>query len=163
MPEPVRVGFTGHQRLTVRTARLVENALRSLLLDIGKVRGITSLAEGSDQLFGRCVIELGGSLEAIIPCAGYESTFKSEASLTAYREMLRAAETVDELSFPSPSEEAFWQAGRRVVETCEQLIAVWDGKPAAGLGGTADVVKFARGLGRPVVVIWPEGSEREST
>jgi len=31
------------------------------------------------------------------------------------------------------------------------LLALWDGEPSQGLGGTADVVAFARGLGRPVV------------
>ena len=161
--ESVRVGFTGHQRLTARTTRLVEDTLRSILMNIGKVWGITSLAEGSDQIFARCVIELGGTLTAVIPSADYETTFDSQTSLAAYRELLRTADAVDKLPFSSPSEEAFWQAGRRVVEDCEQLIAVWDGKPAVGLGGTADVVNFARSLGRPIVIVWPEGAERETT
>ena len=33
------------------------------------------------------------------------------------------------------------------------MIFVWDGKPAAGIGGTGDVVDYARALGKPLIVI----------
>ena len=59
-----------------------------------------------------------------------------------------------------PSEAAFLAAGRLVVERSDVLAAVWDGKPARGSGGTADVVDYAKELRREVVVIWPEGLER---
>ncbi|WP_041624991.1 hypothetical protein [Stackebrandtia nassauensis] len=42
----------------------------------------------------------------------------------------------------------------------DQLIAVWDGQPARGYGGTADVVDYARDHGIDVTVIWPEGAKR---
>jgi hypothetical protein len=42
-----------------------------------------------------------------------------------------------------------------------ELLAVWDGKPARGHGGTADVVAAAREQGRTVRVIWPAGSTRD--
>lgn len=40
------------------------------------------------------------------------------------------------------------------------LIAVWDGQPAAGFGGTADVVAYARNHDIVVTVVWPDGAER---
>jgi hypothetical protein len=43
----------------------------------------------------------------------------------------------------------------------EQLWAVWDGQPARGYGGTADVVSAARAIGLPVQVIWPPGAHRD--
>jgi hypothetical protein len=43
----------------------------------------------------------------------------------------------------------------------ERLFAVWDGKPARGYGGTADVVAEARHWGIPVTVIWPDGASRD--
>jgi hypothetical protein len=67
---------------------------------------------------------------------------------------------VIKLEFDEPTEEAFWAAGQRVVEESEQLIAVWDGRPAGGLGGTADVVAYAQKLGKNVLVIWPTGARR---
>lgn len=42
----------------------------------------------------------------------------------------------------------------------DRLIAVWDGRPARGYGGTADLVAYARGLGVPVQVLWLAGAVR---
>ena len=42
-----------------------------------------------------------------------------------------------------------------MVDHSELLIAVWDGKPAAGLGGTGDVVSYARQSGKHVYQIDP--------
>ncbi|MFG2222777.1 hypothetical protein [Streptomyces sp. NPDC048644] len=43
----------------------------------------------------------------------------------------------------------------------DRLIAVWDGQPARGYGGTADVVAYARSTGVPVEVVWPDGATRD--
>jgi hypothetical protein len=51
-------------------------------------------------------------------------------------------------------------AGKVVVDRSSVLVAVWDGQPSRGLGGTADVVRYARERGVPVEVIWPEGATR---
>jgi hypothetical protein len=67
---------------------------------------------------------------------------------------------VVELSFDEPTEEAFWSAGRYVVDHADQVLAVWDGQQAGGLGGTADVVAYARAKRKPVTRIWPAGAER---
>jgi hypothetical protein len=40
--------------------------------------------------------------------------------------------------------------GRLVVRNCDLLIAIWDGKPGKGRGGTADTVRFAANFGPPV-------------
>ncbi|MGW5646007.1 hypothetical protein ACWEV3_27990 [Saccharopolyspora sp. NPDC003752] len=41
------------------------------------------------------------------------------------------------------------------------MLAVWDGQPARGFGGTADVVDSARKRGVDVTVIWPDGARRD--
>jgi hypothetical protein len=51
--------------------------------------------------------------------------------------------------------------GQAVVERSERLVAAWDAKPARGVGGTSDIVSYARKTGVPVVVLWPEGATRE--
>lgn len=43
----------------------------------------------------------------------------------------------------------------------DRLLAVWDGQPARGYGGTADVVDAAEQQGVPVTVIWPDGASRD--
>jgi hypothetical protein len=59
------------------------------------------------------------------------------------------------------TERAHLAAGQVVVDRSERLVAVWDGKPARGIGGTADIVSYARQKGVPVAVVWPEGAARE--
>ena len=48
------------------------------------------------------------------------------------------------------------EASRAMLARADHLFAVWDGKPARGYGGTADVVAEARQRGVPVTAIWPE-------
>jgi hypothetical protein len=64
------------------------------------------------------------------------------------------------LHFAAPGEDAYEAAGRWIATESEVLIAVWDGQPARGRGGTADTVSYARILDREVHVIWPEGMTR---
>lgn len=156
----VTIGFTGHQRLTPLTEQLVSAAVAAILPSTGLFIGFCSLAEGSDQLFASAVLACGGELVSVIPCDHYETTFQDEHAVARYREYRAAELRQINIGMPQPSEEAFWLAGKRVVDETNSLIAVWDGKPAVGFGGTADVVRYARELGRVVVVVWPSGAER---
>ena len=155
-----RVGITGHQSLSAATVTLIEVAVGSVLDRFAEVRGFTSLAAGSDQIFARCVLARGGDLVAVIPSANYETSFKAADDLERFRLYTAKAKETIRLPFPRPSEEAYWAAGQKIVELCDCMIAVWDGKPAAGFGGTADVVRWARRVGRPLEVIWPVGAGR---
>ena len=122
--------------------------------------GISSLADGADQLFATAILELGGALDVIVPSDGYREALPPE-SWPAYDALLARAQHVECLPYGNSSEEAHMAAGRLLVERSELLIAVWDGKPARGFGGTADVVAYARQRGLPVQVIWPDGAVRE--
>ena len=157
----MRLGITGHQGLDSATAALVKEAIAQELAARGAVRGIGSLAEGADQIFAEAVLRGGGSLTAIIPSAGYERAFSDDRGRERYRSLRERSAEIIEMPFQAPSDEAYWAAGQKVVQLCEELLAIWDGQPAGGLGGTADVVAYARERNVPVTVIWPEGSSRE--
>lgn len=157
-----RIGITGHQDIPPTARAEIESRMRETLARHREpdLTGIGSLATGADQLFVHCVLELGGALEIVVPCEGYETTFATARERSTYRTALGSARSVQRLAYAVPSEEAFMAAGVAVVDRCELLIAVWDGQPARGLGGTADVVRHARAVGRDVVVIWPVGARR---
>jgi hypothetical protein len=155
-----RVGVTGHRDLSTTTRDLVAAGLAAELRELDGLRGLSSLAEGADQLFAEQVLTTGGALVAVIPCSGYSGAFTTEAGVAHYRALRARAEEVIELPFRAPSEEAFWAAGRRIVSLADVLLAVWDGRASAGLGGTADVVAYARDHGVPTRVVWPVGSRR---
>lgn len=51
------------------------------------------------------------------------------------------------------SEDAYLAAGHWVVDHSDLMMLMWNGYPAVGRGGTADVASYARSLGRPFVHI----------
>ncbi len=156
-----KIGVTGHQNIPAAVLPKVRAGIEQLLADVtGEFAGITSLAAGADQLFARAVLERGGTLHAIIPCHGYESTFSDPALLASFRELLASASEVETLPHEAPSQQAFLEAGHRVVELSDWIVAVWDGKEAQGRGGTADIVHYARSRSRKVSVVWPPGATR---
>jgi hypothetical protein len=132
---------------------------KELKRDATDLTGLSSLADGADQIFASTILAVGGSLEAVIPSTAYESTFLGPA-LGSYKRLLSKATRVHQLPFDAPSEEAFFAAGRYVVDNSDRIIAVWDGEKAAGLGGTGDVVQYARDRGLSVTIIWPKDAVR---
>jgi len=157
----IRVGCTGHRLLHRETALAVERALHERIATLAAdvLVGISSLAAGADQLFADAVLALGGSLEVILPAAGYREELPGEC-LTDYDRLLGRARVVECLEFDRSTAAAHMAAGRLVVHRSDVLVAVWDGRPARGLGGTGDVVAFARERGVPVEVVWPRGAVR---
>jgi hypothetical protein len=155
------LGCTGHQALSPLTRRQVAADLAAKVASFDdELAGLCSLAVGADQIFAHILLASGGHLHVIIPCRGYADMFDDEVTRREYERLLSAAHEVTELPFSEPSEEAFMAAGRIVADRCDLLLAVWDGQPAAGLGGTADVVAYAADHGRYVEIVWPDGSSR---
>ena len=154
------VGLTGHQEIPPDAASFIAAGIdRVLRSNREELVGVCSLAAGSDQLFAQAVLDAGGRLRVVVPCEHYDTTFHGP-DLDRYRQLLGSADTVETLDHAEPTEEAFLEAGHRVADLCEVLIAVWDGRPARGLGGTADVVAYARAAGVETVIVWPPGVPR---
>lgn len=155
------VGITGHQHIPSASITYIQQGISNVLSSVeADIVGVSSLAAGSDQIFASAVIEHGGRLHAIIPCHGYKSTFSDKSDLDRFLRLRDCAFTVETLEYPEPSEDAFLIAGYRVVDNSDLLIAVWDGMPAKGKGGTAEIVQYARSSGTNVKVIWPLGVVR---
>jgi hypothetical protein len=155
------LGVTGHQAIPPGAREMVVGAIRDILSEAdAPLYAVTSLAAGADQLFATEILRTGGRLHVIVPSRNYEQTFSTNGDLALFRSLLEAAHAVTRLDYEGPSGEAFLAAGKEVVDNCEMLIAVWDGKPARGLGGTADVVRYARETGTAVSIVWPDGIGR---
>lgn len=158
----MRIAITGHRELPAETERLVDQAIRQQLAAYtGRdLVGVTNLADGADQLFARAVLDAGGQLDVIVPAARYRDGLP-ESAHAAYDVLLSRASNVHRLDRIESTEEAHMEASTAMLDRAERLFAVWDGKPARGYGGTADVVAEARNRGIPVTVIWPEGASRD--
>jgi hypothetical protein len=151
-----RVGVTGHRRLDNQGAwTWVESAMGKALDALEPpLVAISSLAIGADQLLASLVLGRGGELHAVIPFQGYERTFGPE-DVAAYRRILAKARTVEYLTTEGTDEDKYLAAGKRIAEMAEVIIAVWDGKPARGKGGTADIVHYASHIGIRLIQINP--------
>jgi|CXWL01.1.fsa_nt_gi hypothetical protein len=152
----MRVGVTGHQRLSDETAwRWVEGAMLHELEAVNEVIGISSLAIGADQLFANCVLNLGGALIVVVPFPDYAHKFPMLSDRSEYDRILAEAIEVVHLPGMADDESSYLEAGKRVVELSDLVFTVWDGKPAQSMGGTGDVVALALKSSKRVVQFEP--------
>jgi tetratricopeptide (TPR) repeat protein len=66
---------------------------------------------------------------------------------------LTDARSADAINPAMDRDAAYERVGRYVADHCEILIAIWDGQPARGRGGTAEIVAYARQANKPLVWI----------
>jgi len=151
-----RVGITGHQRLNDPSAwSWVKSAITNELDALEPpLIGISSLAIGADQVFATMMVQRGGQLHVVIPFEGYERTFSSQ-DLDAYHRTLSKASVIEIMQTNGTEEDRFLAAGMRIVDLADLIVAVWDGKPAMGKGGTADIVAYAIQINTKIIHINP--------
>ncbi|MGW0423112.1 hypothetical protein [Streptomyces sp. NPDC003015] len=162
-PAPVsvtRIGVTGHRSLPGPVLPGVRAEMRRQLGG-GALEAFTCLAAGADQLFADIALDSGVPVTAVIPGMDYEAHLDDDAARAGYRRILGACAHRVQLPPEPTHEEAYFAAGRWIVDHCDRLIAVWDGRPARGRGGTGDVVAYARRTGVPVTVLWEPDVHRE--
>lgn len=157
-----RVGFSGHQQLgDEATIAFVSESIHKLLAEYleqahqrkQKMLVYSALAQGADQVFVKAALKLSIPVEAIIPCTRYEEIFSTEVSLHEYHYLRTSCRKIHQLPAQMCSDEAYLEAGQWIVNHCNLLLVAWNGYPAGGRGGTADVASYARTLKRPFVHI----------
>ncbi|WP_198369919.1 hypothetical protein [Roseomonas rosulenta] len=125
---------------------------------------ISPLADGTDRLVASQAVQHGYRLDVVLPFEreAYVRTFDSQDAGTfeALLDSARSGANGDRIltldgSADTHRRESYRAIGRYIVRNCDLLIAVWDGEPAAGEGGTADVVDAALAAGLPVWWIDP--------
>ncbi|MGF6885646.1 hypothetical protein ABIA39_007437 [Nocardia sp. GAS34] len=121
--------------------------------------GVSCIARGSDSLFAKAVLDVGGRLEVVLPSRNYRERKVKADHAELFDQLLCRAEAVRVMDFDDAGREAYEAANEAVLSTCDRLIAVWDGQPGEG-GGTGSVVASAQNKGLPVVIVWPSGSAR---
>lgn len=157
-----RLAITGHREFPEPTERLVDAALRAEVRKHanGELVGLSCIADGADALFARAVLDAGGSLVVVVPAEKYREGLPKSHHATYDALMARAANVIN-LDHVESNSEAHMDASLRMIAEADELLAVWDGEPARGYGGTADVVDAARQKTLPVTVVWPEGAVRD--
>jgi hypothetical protein len=173
----LRVGVTGHRSeglVEADTDRLRQQIRRILLRAKESAQGpcdsgfkgaggsslpriISPLAEGTDRMVAAEGLAAGYELYCPLPFPQeeYEKDFRSLASIDEFRRLLAQAACVCVLGGASETQAqrnaSYAAVGREVLRRCDILLAVWDGNPAKGSGGTAQIVREADEGGIPVV------------
>ncbi len=159
----MRIGVTGHINLTAGSLPLVYHDISRKLTtagEAGELVGVSCIARGSDSVFAQAVLDAGGHLEVVLPSRNYrERTVKSDHA-ELFDQLIDQASIVRVMDFDDTGAEAYEAANVAVLDSCERLIAVWDGQ-AGEPSGTASVVALAQQRGLPVDIVWPEGVTRD--
>lgn len=166
MPFRVRIGVTGHRRLDdeariAAEVRRVVPRIRELVPASPSTpvafTVVSALAEGADRLVARELTrDDRADLEVALPLPAedYRRDFATEDSRREFDELLGRATMVTEGPPSKTRKEAYERVGRYVVDRSDVLIAIWDGEPSKGPGGTARVVDYARERPGPAPLFW---------
>jgi len=142
-------------------------------MPLPRITLITPIALGADRLAAREALAQGCEIFVPMPFPQkeYEEDFtgikdqspdtepiSAEQDLAEFRQLISHTSGQLELdgarsSGPGDdhsSGQAYEAVGRFVVRHCDLLIAVWDGKPSNGRGGTAEIVHYAATMGVPI-------------
>lgn len=168
---PIAVGITGHRpaRLSgvdpVMLRARIDAALAALAAAApnDRFRLVGSLAEGADTMAADAALALGWQVDTVLPFARDEYA-RDFAGAKASELIVRINQSANVLELPGRRDEpgaaaaAYERAGRVVLTQSDILLAIWDGEPARGRGGAAQIVAEAVAHSIPVVVLDPDAS-----
>jgi hypothetical protein len=151
------IGVTGHVDMPAETTAWVEATLAARIRELGTHgwRGVTCLAKGADQLFAKVVLTLQGRYDVVLPARDYRQRMIDQGNGEQFCHLLERASTIETLPFATSSRMAYLEASRSMLDRCDVLLAVWDGRPSRRIGDTADVVAEAQRRSMKVVPVWP--------
>ena len=151
------VGLTGHREL--RDPARIKTAIYQVLQELkqkcgGRLLTFSSIASGADALFAEESIALQLPWKVVLPFSKefYLKSVTDEERRVVSR-YLEKAYAVETMPLSEQQEDLYLNCGVRTVDDCDVLLAVWDGEPARGKGGTADVVAYAHQVKKPVIWI----------
>ena len=165
-----RIGVTGHRlhKLNLSDADLVR-AIDDALADIVKKHSgarliiVSPLAEGADRLVAQRAMKKFNMVLHVplpLPFELYQTDFSSRESVEEFKAMVGTAEVYFELpmrfgnqqeltshidgSVNEKRNNQYALAGAYMVQYCDEMLAVYDGKPEGGVGGTGQIVRWRK-------------------
>ena len=153
--------LTLHERLRTVLAALARKASEAHAAnrqffspDPPRLLFVSPLADGADQMAAEVALELGYELHAVLPFGrdGYRASMADDPSRERFDVLLSRATCSLELPGGGGEDlDAYVMAGRATIAHSDVIIAVWDGLPPRGRGGTGEVVSLAHERGTPIV------------
>jgi hypothetical protein len=156
----IKIGITGH-RFLEQDANIYAG-IQKVLLRIMQTYPdrswsvLSSLAEGADRLVVEQVLQFKPGTNLVVPLPmdeeNYIKDFKEKKSKLEFLRLLHLATEVVPPQRESMGKNAYWSAGKYILDNCDILIALWDGLNAQGHGGTGELVDLA--IGKNIPLAW---------
>ncbi|MET8544058.1 hypothetical protein ABZW03_25920 [Kitasatospora sp. NPDC004799] len=157
----MRLGITGHRGLHGEVEQQVRQLLAAAVdaYQGSDLTAVSMLADGPDTWLAELVLARGGRLDVIVPADEYRDGLPV-GHHPVYDQLIGRASEVHRTGLDASTPDAHMAGSEVLVGLADVVLAVWDGLPARGRGGTADVVAYAHRCGVPVQVLWPDGATR---
>lgn len=156
----IKIAVTGHRQLTNLPS--LENSIFAAVDQIseafpGQIYHIwTCLAEGADRILSRILVKsLEAKLTVVLPLPEQEyiKDFETIESIKEFEHLKYGAEQVISPDQVLDRPKAYQDANHTLLQGCDLLVAIWDGIPARGPGGTSEVVESIRQAEKPLLWI----------
>lgn len=153
-PEKLPFGYDEDSSLCKKLKAILRNEIETLILQ-GCEHFITGMALGVDMICGELMLELKQNypnvkITAAVPCYGQEKHWGSDTQCR-YNNLITAVDNVVFVSKTGYYNGCMQKRNRYLVDNCDLLLAVFDGKA----GGTMKTVEYAKKQSRRLVVIDP--------
>lgn len=161
VPFLLQIGVTGHRRLP--NAEMLRRSVDQVLNQLDTLLGgtlhsfsvVSPLAEGADRLVAQQVLtwpQQGQTADLVVllplPLDEYRRDFDTTESQAEFADLMTRARQVCVAPPTATRPTGYLRVGQQLVQSCDVLIAIWNGESAAGRGGTAEIVAYARQIGR---------------
>jgi uncharacterized phage-like protein YoqJ len=150
------IAFTGHRKINGEYPPSsvwaeVARATKIFLQAKKPSKCISGVALGFDQVAVLICVELGIPFVAAVPCPGQDLVWPHASRLIYAALLLKASEVV--VISKAYSSQVMQRRNEYMVDNCDEVLACWDGNQ----GGTANCVHYARIVGRPGIILNPQG------
>lgn len=160
------LGWTGHR--VIPNERAVTEAVREVISELtsrspdGTVVGVSgwmglgSAAIGADLIVARACLQCGIPVRIVLPCSQDRMlALTPEGHKSDFARICAASEVAPTVVRSKDNDVDHLAVAREIAMSANVLIAVWDGSPARGPGGTANVVELSRERGTRIIKIDP--------
>jgi hypothetical protein len=169
-PPPIfRIAVTGHRFISVRDQ--LSSSIQSVLNRIiqehinTEIQLFSALAEGSDQLVAEIALTYPG-IKLIVPLPlpeeEYLQGFVSDIGRKSFHELTQSAKKVFTLPEQENHTTAYESLGNYLLDHCEVLVAIWNGKYSSLKGGTGELVNKASQMGKLIYWIYADNGDDKS-
>lgn len=141
---------TGHRQLPADQQLFVESELDRVMEKLGAEVAISGMALGVDTWWAEIALERRVALHAYVPFPAQADRWPAAAQERYVRLLELAAEVITVAPSYRPS--AFQERNEAMVDACDVLVGVWDGRRT---GGTWNCIEYARRVGRELVLVDP--------